>query len=55
MAVEGLLDACWKNDDEERAMGLAVLWNLVAIGMLRTNLDRELTMESILIMPGRTS
>lgn len=55
MAVEELLDACWKDDEQEQALGLGVLWNLIATGSLEANLELELTMESILKMPGRTS
>ncbi|MFC1672744.1 TnsA endonuclease N-terminal domain-containing protein [Pseudomonadota bacterium] len=55
MAVEQLLNACWNSDEEERARGLGALWNLVAVGKLQADLDRELTMESILKIPGRPS
>lgn len=54
ITVEDLLEKCWKNDETERAMGLGVLWNLVANGSLCTNFNQELNMESILARSGRT-
>jgi len=54
MSGGAVLDACW-SDETERNIGLGVLWHLIATGEIHTDLDKELTMDSVLNWAGRIS
>ena len=47
MSIEDALNACWE-DETERAFGQTALWHLLATGQLLTDLDKDLTPQTVL-------